>query len=71
MILKKGPFNNGNDSVEESRMTERKMKRNQQELVSLRHRANPHVYDRNAVDRKRRLRARIQHLKMPEPKSKK
>jgi hypothetical protein len=58
------------DSEEDSNMIERKMKKNLKELKSLRHRANPHVYDKKVVERKRRLRARIQHLKAPESETK-
>ena len=43
-------------------MSDRKLKRNLRELRSLRHRAQPHVYDRKIVDRKRRLRDRIRRL---------
>jgi hypothetical protein len=51
-------------------MTERKMKKNLRELRSLRHRPNAHVYDRKAAERKIRLRARVRHLKAPEPETK-
>jgi hypothetical protein len=55
---------------EDRKMIERKMKKNQRELKSLRHRANPHVYDKKVVERKIRLRARILRLKTGEPEAK-
>jgi hypothetical protein len=51
---------------EELRMPDRKVKRDLMELVSLRHRAHPHTYDKKVLERKRRLTRRIRRLKAPE-----
>jgi hypothetical protein len=55
---------------EERIMVERKMKKDQRELKSIRYRANPQVYDRKVAERKRRLRARIQRFKAAETETK-